>query len=115
MMITNEPLQLEISNLLWQYTLNYITNFVEKMEAYLEVMEINQEKMEAVTEHYKDLPCAETMHVLTTLQYWTCNVLHEDPTGGMYETTGATEGLFGGPASGHRVPQSTENMDPRLW
>lgn len=85
------------------------------MEGYLEVMEINQEKMEAVTEHYEELPCAETMHVLTTLQYWTCNVLHEDPTGRKYETTGEAEGLFGGPASGHRVPQSTESMDPSLW
>jgi hypothetical protein len=39
-----------------------------KMEAYLEKLEANQEKTEAIEEHYNLIPCADIMHLLTTLQ-----------------------------------------------
>lgn len=44
-------------------------------------LEVNQEKIEAVVEHYEWIPCAEAT------QEWAPDVLHGDTEGAMYEET----------------------------
>jgi hypothetical protein len=62
------------------------------MKAYTEHLEANGERTEAVAQHCKWVPYAEAMHMLTALQDWASDVLHEVPKGATCEETiGTTE------------------------
>jgi hypothetical protein len=52
-------------------------------KAWLEIKEANQEKIEAIAEHYKWVLRAEAMHLLAALQGWASSDLHRVPKGGM--------------------------------
>jgi hypothetical protein len=59
-------------------------------------MEANQEKLEAVVEHYKLPLCIKAMHLPTTLQGWASDIPHGVHEGAIYEeTAGALEDQFG--------------------
>jgi hypothetical protein len=61
-------------------------------------METNQEKAEAVAEHYKRVQRVEATNLLTAQQDQASNVLHRDSKGATYkETNGALEDRFRGP------------------
>jgi hypothetical protein len=55
-------------------------------------MEANQEKLEAVVEHYKHAPCVKAINLPTTQQGWDSDILHTVPEGAMYnESVGVLE------------------------
>jgi hypothetical protein len=59
-------------------------------------LEANEEKTDAVAEHYEGVPHAEAMHMLTAPKGWASDVLHGVPKEAMYEeTTEALEDCFG--------------------
>jgi hypothetical protein len=87
-----------------------------KMEMYLEQLEtkreVNQEKTEAVAEHYTWLPHIKATCLLTApecgLPMFTWSSYRSDIQGDYR----GTRGLIWGPAPGHSIPTSTENKNP---
>jgi hypothetical protein len=60
-----------------------------------EKLEANQERIEAIAEHYKEAPHVKAMH-LNGLMGQATNILHGDPKGAMYkETNGSPENRYG--------------------
>jgi hypothetical protein len=59
-----------------------IKAYLEKRKANQEKLEVDQEKIEDVTEHYKGAP---KCHLLTALHGQASNALHGDPKGVTYE------------------------------